>query len=162
MFMKSGKCNPPPFSSPPPQIYSVLSRRVPNVQQSITCQGKKADMFQLLIRAEQCRDDDSRLKSPSQLIAEECSASLEEVDDALNGIWNLISQIETWNQTLKTRNKRVTIIRIPSEFLQFHGGEFCIKFKVTVYTHGHQCHFFPPHFIIINDISPGRRVSGRS
>lgn len=41
-----------------------------NVQQSITFHGKQPDMFQLLIMAKQYRDDDSRLISPSELIAD--------------------------------------------------------------------------------------------
>lgn len=115
-------------------------------------------MFQLLIRAKQYRNDDSRLISPSELIAVEHSAIWRKWTTLLNDISNLLLQNETWNHGFRTRH--VTIIKILSQYPQFHGHDSCIKSKVTVYTHWHQCHFFF-HFIIINRISPGHTERAR-
>lgn len=139
MFMKSGKCYPLPFSL---QLYCPVFYLLECVMHSkVSHSNKQPDMFQLLIRAKQYRDDDSRLISPFELIAVEHPAVWRKWTTCWMTSQTSPLQQEKQNHELRTRH--ATIIKSLSEFLQFHGHDSCIKFEVTVYTHRHQCHFFP-------------------
>lgn len=148
MFMKSGKCI---FPSLVPSIFTVFYLLECLIYRKVShCMANNqiCSSYSLVLNNTGMMTRDSNITLQTNCTG--AFGCLEEMDDILKDIPNL--PLQTWNREFRKRH--VTIIKILSQLLQFHGHESCIKFKVTACTRWHQCHFFP-HFIIINRISRG-------